>query len=180
MIGWITWHRGILPRGFKRSTKGFMAYKGHKGYIRCHMNDQILAQLTKHVIRPSCIHLRTRTGQMGCSRGHKCSWFSSLQKKNPFHETNCKKWHEFSKHFKTQYEARLSCFCYGSLPLRNHILDPLVDRPTQLNYISDVYLLSPKELYTSWCTWSAGFFSDMYKYLYSWYKIMIVMMLWPL
>ena len=107
MIGWITWHRGILPRGFKRSTKGFMAYKGHKGYIRCHMNDQILAQLTKHVIRPSCIHLRTRTGQMGCSRGHKCSWFSSLQKKNPFHETNCKKWHEFSKHFKTQYEARL-------------------------------------------------------------------------
>ena len=46
----------------------------------------------------------------------------------------------------------LSCFCYGSLPLRNHILDPLVDRPTQLNYISDVYLLSPKELYTSWCT----------------------------
>ena len=41
----------FCEEGLNGQPRVFIAFRGHKGYIRCHMNDRIVAQLTKHVKR---------------------------------------------------------------------------------------------------------------------------------
>ena len=83
----------FCEEGLNGQPRVFIAFRGHKGYIRCHMNDRIVAQLTKHV---------KRTDHALASEPELVKWdaaeeiicdnaVDSIQckRKNPIQETNC-------------------------------------------------------------------------------------------
>ena len=76
----------FCQEGLNGQPRGFIAYKGHKGYIRCHMNDQILAQLTKHASGSEPELVKWDAEEIKCDIAVDSMHCKS---KNPFHGTNC-------------------------------------------------------------------------------------------